>query len=231
LMAYLLYGNRRKMKRIYFCLFCSILAIWLLLNSRTDYLSIFVVVLVLIMFHRYRWRYISIIASFLFLGIIAIHTIPLLKAALRLERGMTFREDLWQAAYRMILESPILGKGPGFYDRFKFMYMDPGIGRIAAGTLQNTTAHNTILMRAVDLGIGAAILQILFFAIPIFVFLKSVNEYKNSEHYHLYIALGLILIELELRSFFDTSGGVFVLIVSAIILKMPRLIRLAEHSS
>jgi hypothetical protein len=227
-LAYIMFGKDARKRKLNIAIFVFIIVIWVLLNSRSNYLFLFVTLCVLGAFHKNRWKYLTALIAMTIIGIIAINTIPILRMALRLQGGMTFREDLWQASFRMISENPILGKGFGYFDRFKFGYMDPGVGRFAMGTMSNATPHNVIILRAVDLGIGAAIIQIICWIIPIIYFIQNEKYLRKFKDYYLYLALGAMLISLEIRCLFDTSGTVVLLILTAMIFRMPHLLKLSE---
>ncbi len=223
-LAYIMFGAEKRYRLMSSLIFIYILIVWIMLNSRGSYLFLFSSFIILILFHKNRWKYLSLILAGVIILFISINTIPILKLALRIQGGMTFREDLWQAAFRMIAENPILGKGFGYFDRFKFSYMDPGMGRSAMGIMYNLSTHNVLITRAVDMGIGAAIVQVVWWIIPAAYFIKHASQLRNSEYFYLYVAVGAIFIGLVIRCMFETSGTVVVLILTAMVFRVPNLI-------
>ena len=231
-LAYILFGKIKKYRQLNLALFIFMFIVWVLWNSRGAYLYILFSFITLILFHKDKWKYLSVM-SVLFIGfsfLIFSNAFPAFKVLLRLEGGMTYRADIWAATYKMFLESPILGKGLGFFDKFKYEYMVPGLGRMMAGNLNNITPHNILLMRAVDFGIGAILLQLISWTMPVIIFFKNSKLIKDSEYYYLYVAGGAIWIGLMARSFFDTTGNVFGLMLLGIIIKMPDIIRRGNRS-
>jgi O-antigen ligase len=227
LLAYWIFGIDKKKR--YFCLFLCVylFIIWLPLNSRSSYLFIFGALITLLMFHPRRWKYLSVISGLLLACyvVVASGIFPLLKVFLRLEKGLTNRGDLWTAAYRMFSESPLVGKGPDYFDKFKFYYMDPGYGRLTSGYNFGLSPHNVLLMRAVDMGIFAVIAQVLLWVLPIVVFIKNSKLIKFSQYYYIYLASGAILVGMVLRSIFEVGNNVFSAVALIIVIRMPELIK------
>ena len=226
-LAYLMFGTNLKKKRLYFVLFVFFFIIWFLWNSRSNYVFLFFAALSILAFHDKRKKYFAIILAGLAISVILLLTgfIPILNDILRLERGMTYREDVWQAALRMYGESPILGKGPEYFSAHYFIYLDPGIGRKVISSLYNVSPHNVLLMRAVNLGIGAVLAQLILWIFPLIVFARNAKKVKNSDYYYLYLASGAIWIGLICRSLFDTGGNTIGLIMLPIMFKIPKLIK------
>jgi O-antigen ligase len=138
---------------------------------------------------------------------------------------MTFREDFWKAAFRMLGESPILGKGYGFFYKFKYFYMDPGLGRALLGPSPDVSVHNMLLMRGIDLGICGILIQIFYWIFPIVIFARNEKSVRQSEHYYLYMAIAAILVGMIARGFFDTGTNMPSPILLAALLKFPKLIQ------
>jgi O-antigen ligase len=203
------------------------------LNSRGSYLFTFAAFLALAMFHNRRNRFLLTIAG-LFIAayvVFATNVFPIFKILLRLENALTYREDLWDAAFRMIAESPVFGKGPDYFARFKYLYMDPGFGRFMIGAMSGLTPHNVLLYRAVDLGIPAVLVQLFLWIFPIMIFIKNSKFVKHSKYYYLYLACGAIWIGIIVRSMFDTGNNVVGMFALIIFLRMPKMIRDLEVDS
>jgi O-antigen ligase len=227
LLAYIMFGHNKRKKLLCFLIFLYLLIIILPLNSRGTYLFIFTASFALIIFHNRRRRYLIIIAGLFVAGYIVMATniFPILKLLLRLENALTYREDLWKAAFRMIAESPVLGKGPDYFMRYKFIYMDPSIGRFMIGSMGGLSPHNVLLLRAVDLGITAMLIQLFLWVFPIIIFIKNIKFVRYSQYFYLYLASGAIWIGIIFRSLFDTGNNVFGMIMLVTMLRMPIMLK------
>jgi len=226
LLSFMMFGIGKRKKYLGAALFIFLFIVWIALNSRSSYLLFTAAYLTLIMFSKRRWKYLLISASCSLLLLIIIETgvFPELNFFLRLQSGFTHRNDIWLAAIRMIRESPILGKGPGFFSPNKFMYMDPGIGRVATGIF-DLSPHHVILERGVDFGIFGMIVQIFIWLFSVGVFIRNAPKLRQSENYYIYLASGAIWIGLIFRGMLGTSGNIASITYLAVILAMPKAIK------
>jgi O-antigen ligase len=225
LLAYVLYGTNKGKRRLCIAVSIYFLVIWIMSNSRANYVFLFFAFITLLVFHNKRRKYLAIVATGLIAIFVLVSSVPFLQFILRIEKGMSYREGMWVAAYRMIAESPILGKGYGFFYQFKYSYMDPGIARMMVGTAPIISVHNVLLMRGIDLGIGAVLLQIVYWTLPIVIFARKARFVRNSEYYYIYLAIGAILVGMIARAFFDTGTNMPNPILLAAVLRMPELIK------
>jgi O-antigen ligase len=225
LLAYLMFRDGKNRKMLCLIILTFLAMAWLSLNSRANYVYLFTAFLTLTMFHKSRKKYLVTLMILIALCIILIATdaFPLLTMLLRLEGGVTYRDSLWKAAMRMVVESPLLGKGPGFFDQFKFHYMDPEAGRSIVGIWRGVAPHSVLVMRAVDMGIIAVIIQIFFWVLPIVSLVKNAKGLKNSEYYYLYLASGAMWAGLVFRSLTDTGGSVIGMLLLPVIYRIPQL--------
>jgi O-antigen ligase len=221
LISYLIFGGDSHKKRIYIFILIYLFPVWILWNSRGNYLFFLASFIMLLAFHKKKFKYYSIIISLSILAIISINLIPLLRQFLRLESGLTYRGDLWVSAFRMFAESPIFGKGPGYYSQFKYSYMDPGIGRNMVGMMSNSTPHNVLLLRAVDLGFGGVLAQVVIWIISLIALIRNSKYIKNSRYYYLYLGFGALVFGNMAYSMIDVGGSMIVLIVLAAMFKLP----------
>lgn len=229
-LAYLMFGKDKWKHYLFLGLTIYFTLIWVLWNSRSNYLFLFSAFLTLLLFHEKRKRYLFAIVCFAVAAIVIIQSgmIPSLDKLLRIEGGLTYRGDLWQAAMGMIAESPILGKGFGYYGRFKFMYMDPGWGRRLTGTWEDLSPHNVLFEKAVQMGIGASLLQLILWTVPVVFMARNWRHIRHSEYFYLYAACGAIWVGIIFRSLFAIGGNLFGLFLLPIIFKMPMLVRREE---
>jgi O-antigen ligase len=231
-LAYLMFGKDKRKYYLFLGLSIYFIVIWILWNSRSNYIFLFSAFLTLLLFHEKGKRYFFAIVSCAIAAFAIIESglIPILSDLLRLEKGLTYRGDLWEAAMRMIVESPILGKGLGYYDKFKFMYMDPGPGRAFIGTWHNLSPHNVLIERAVEMGIGASLLQLIIWVFPVVVMVKNSRAMRHSKYFYMYAACGAIWVGIIFRSSFAIGGNLFGLFLLPIIFKMPMLVQREERT-
>jgi O-antigen ligase len=225
LIAYILLCKNESRKYTTIAILILLFFVWLAWNSRGSYLFVFFAIITIILFHKNKWKFISVLLSVATVALVLVVTniFPLIAVYLRLEKGLTGRGDLWTAAIRMFCESPILGKGPGYYSPHKYNYMDPGLGRMIAGKLENITPHNLILARAVDMGIFAVMVQLAIWVIPIVYFIKNAKIVRDCEYYYLYIACGAIWVGIIFRSIVDTGANIIGILALVAIYKIPEL--------
>ena len=225
LIAFILFGANGNKKKVFFIAFLYVIIIWAMSNSRANYIFLYFACLTLLAFHRRRKKYLTVFILLSISAFLIITSIPLFQFILRLDKGMTYREDFWKAAFRMIAESPLSGKGYGFFYKFKYSYMDPGVGRAMLGTSPDVSVHNMLLMRGIDLGICGILIQLLYWIFPIVIFVKNEKGIRQSEYYYLYMAIAAILVGMIARGFFDTGTNMPSPILLAALLKFPKLIQ------
>jgi O-antigen ligase len=223
-LAYIMFGSKRKLKYLSGFILGFVALAWIMLNSRSTYLLLATSLILLMLYHKNRWKLIAIAASFAIAVLIAINSIPIFKLILRVQQGLNYRDDLWMAATRMIRENPIIGKGFGYFDTYKFQYMDPTVGRVGIGLTANASPHNLLLSRFVDLGIIGLIIQLLVWILPIASFIKREKYLRSSDNYFLYVGIAAILVGMYGRWIFEVGGNVFGLIWAVILLKIDKLI-------
>ena len=227
LISYFMYGSKKSYKFLYLGIFSFLFLVWIVWNSRASYIYLFSAIFTLIMFNKNRWKYLSIIVAVAILIIVLTlaRAVPILTDFLRLEMGLSHREVLWSAGLRMIAESPLLGKGPTFFDQNKYYYMDPNHGRLVSGTWTGISPHNVLIMRGVDMGILAIIAQIFYWIVPLVFFVKNAKKMAGSAYYYLYLATGAIWIGIIFRSQFDTGASIFSMIMLAAMFRLPQFIQ------
>jgi O-antigen ligase len=225
LLAYLMFSNKKSKKTLLLGVFMFLAIAWISLNSRANYVYLFTAFLALVVFHNNRKKYLLILIAIaaILIFLILIDAVPLLTMLLRLEGGVTYRDSLWKAALRMVAESPLLGKGPTFFNQFKFQYMDPDAGRAIVGIWQGVAPHSVPVLRAVEMGIFAVIIQIIFWILPVFSLAKNAKKINQSEFYYLYLAAGAMWIGLIFRSLMDTGGSVIGMLLLPVIYRIPEL--------
>lgn len=153
---------------------------------------------------------------------VIIFNVPFLFDILRVEGGLSHRDQLWKAAIRMILEKPLIGFGPNSFGTYSHSHMDPSAARDLFGNA-DITAHNILLWRGAELGLFAPIIILGFWIKIVACFLKNEKMMRGTNFYWLYLSYGAIFISLAIKFTFEGAGFIFTLLVSAIILKLPRL--------
>ena len=208
--------QKAKRDKIFFFVLTSIIYITLMIcQSRGIWISIISTVLIGIfliykfklfkIFQENQKRLILLLISFLIITIIYSTDNPLNKSAITVtQRAIsTFDEQdpsinarllIWQAAFNMIKDKPILGSGIG---TFKMNYLNyqakiikdnPYYLKLSGNARE---AHNECLQMWAELGIvglGLFLLMFYFFYKTVFIFLKSKLNIENK-----IIALGLFM--------------------------------------
>ncbi len=226
LISYIMYSNDKTRIKYCWIAFLFLAIPWFSLNSRANYLYLFTVYCILAIFHPKRNMHILVILSVILVitGIIVFNLFPILSMLLRLESGVTYRDSLWKAAIKMIQESPLLGKGPGYFEQYKFYYMDPEAGRAIVGNWQGVATHSFLIQRGVEMGLPAIIVQVFIWLYPIISFVKNAKYVESSNYKYLYLAGGAMWIGLICRSIMDTGGSVVGLLLLPLIFRIPELV-------
>lgn len=234
LLSYMMFGKNKMKKPYVFLGVLFLIIIWFLCNSRSSYVYLFFSIILLISFHKKRLRYFALILLSIILGAVFLSSLPILQDILRLESGLSLREELWKTAVEMIKDNPILGTGPGSYGEAKYYYMVPSKARNILGVTLGLSPHNLILAKASDLGIGAVVIILAFWFYVLYFLIKHEKDMRNSDYYYLYLASGAIFIGLIFRSIFEIGNmignarlneNILTLFFVALIFRLPTLIK------
>jgi O-antigen ligase len=106
--------------------------------------------------------------------------------------GLSSRQEIWNLAWKMIGESPILGKGVGTFMDYSLAY---------SGGKNATYTHNCFLQIWAETGI-IALLAFLLFSVSLL--LKGWSVFKRSRNFQL-LGWGCAFFTLLLASFLDTQ--------------------------
>ncbi|MCP4582520.1 MAG: O-antigen ligase family protein [candidate division Zixibacteria bacterium] len=231
LLAYLMLGKNKKYNLIAILLFIFLAGIWLLWNSRSTYVFFFVAFLVLLAYHPKRLKYFSILITAMACIVLIVYISPALQGFLRLESGLSYRDQLWGAAIDIFKRNPAFGAGPTSYGEMKFGLMEPGMARSAMGTIvSGAAAHNLLVTKAAELGIGAVLIILTFWSLVIYYFFRNIKIMKGTKFYFLYIGCFASFMGLIVRSFFELGGffgigrlsdNLVPMLIVAIIIKLP----------
>lgn len=233
ILAFAIYGKSTKSRWFAGLSFFVMAIIWALCNSRSSYVFMFSAAVFLLFFLKKKGRvYVAFVAGLVCAWLI-IDYLPIFKDLLRLEAGLSLRDDLWRAAIGMIKERPVFGFGPASYDDIKFLFLGPSAGRSLAGTSLGGAAHNLYLTKASEIGIiGLFVLLVFLF----YIFYKLFSNYgylRESEWFFLYAGSGAVIFGLIFRSFFEignlignarVSENIITFAFIAIIFKLPEVI-------
>ena len=163
---------------------------------------------------------------------------PIAKQLMRLEMGLSLRDALWKAAWKMLIRSPIWGNGPLSFDQYKFYDVEPGLAKDIASTAFGGAAHNLLLTKAAELGIFGVLIIIAIWVYIVYVFIKNIKMLRNMSYGYIYIAAGAIYIGLISRSFFEIGNmigngrineNIFPLFITALIVEMPNWTNKCQH--
>jgi hypothetical protein len=163
----------------YIVLAALFLLMLIVLQSRSAILALAVSGSILVLFRGLtpRVRYLIPVAvvvfgvaPFLILKWLALIS-PFLDQYLRLSVGLSGREAGWLLALVLIADSPIFGHGLGSSSEMTLQYgAILGEGHFYAA---GASFHNTFLTKAVDMGIGVALVYILVYVVPLVRVVRS----------------------------------------------------------
>lgn len=148
------------------------------------------------------------VASIVTLGVVFISSLPFIlpriEMMLRFRTGLSGRGEIWQMAWRIIEDHPVLGIGPAnFGERFLFEspLMRDGLTRIAT----EPTAHNIFLHLGVEIGIPAALLALSLIAFFTYRSWKIWPILKHTPYFSALVAVSAMIVSGFVRSFFETD--------------------------
>ena len=232
-LSFIIYKKPTSYKWFAGLLFVFLIIIWLLCNSRSSYVFMFSAIIFLLFFLKKKTRYYLALVVALFCGWVMADYLPLFRDLLRLESGLSLRDDLWSAAANMIKERPIFGFGPASYDEIKFAFLGPSAGRSLAGTSFGGAAHNLYLTKAAEIGIFGLFTLLAFFFFIFYKFFSNFRYLKNSEWLYIYIGSGAVIFGLLFRSFFEIGNligngrlgeNIITFVFISLIFKLPLII-------
>lgn len=207
----LLFSNIKRFKKIYLSIFLFIQLMALLsTGSRSAYLAVIVSSLI-ILFNINRLVFKRVLFIGLILGIAILFINPLLDTLsllLRFERGVTFRDKLWEISFSMIKDHFLFGIGPGSYRFEMFNYfpvmLDSFEGKVFITLFENTegrnVSHNFYLMLFSDLGIPGFLFSLLYPLVLIKFINKIIHNVKKNKNIDYFIIVAIA----------GTIGGMFV---------------------
>ena len=116
----------------------------------------------------YSWSFLGVIAGTGIFSVYSFLGFGLLGEKLRQET-LSLRLDYWRAGIRMIIDSPIFGKGPDAYGDWYRRERDlEAILKTSAGRVTNT-AHNIFLDIGVSAGVVPSLVMLVLFVVPLFI--------------------------------------------------------------
>lgn len=118
-----------------------------------------------------------------------------LSTSLRLDRGTNGRDELWQYAFELFSDAPLLGLFS--IEKIKTLL-------VVDGGLQNTTVQNTFLFTLVRLGILGVLFLTLFVLAAVSNFIK--NKQKSSVDIAIFCCFFCLVLDSMVRSY--SLGGV-----------------------
>jgi len=189
-----------------------------LIISRSAILSLSVSLSILLYYVRKKlFIKLILIGSVLLLIILLIEPInETLSLFLRFESGLSQRNYLWELAYNIIIDNPILGIGPGSYKYLEFNYapfllnswaghMIVDLSRVVDGA---NVSHNMYLKFISDMGIPGLLSVLYFFGLFFHISVSTINKAikGNRVLYLLILAISTVLGSMFIRCFFDDIG-------------------------
>jgi putative inorganic carbon (HCO3(-)) transporter len=205
-----LYPAEIKRYKWLFSISCFLLSgffiyIVLLTNSRSALLCLFVSLSVILLTIKSGRR-------LLLLGIVAILAVipfiwDLLFFALRFQRGLSGRDYLWKAAFRIIKEAPLFGIGPGNFELIKVQYILPMdfLANLTRSIHVSGAAHNTYLSVSAEIGLVASISLVIFLIYSLNKAVKLIRTGQSPIQKQHAVMGTAILAGFMVRSLFETG--------------------------
>ena len=124
------------------------------------------------------------------------------------------RYYLWDMAFGMIGDHPLLGVGPGMFNHYMYTYLPVAMGSwteqqiYVLQQIAAAPAHNFFLMRASEEGVFGLISAVGIFAIFFSYGFMLIQKTKNLFYNYHILSVGIVGIGLGLfaRSFFESTG-------------------------
>lgn len=197
-------------------------------GSRGALLSLIISAVFLLIFYWKRVPKILVISLLALSLCIAANFSEQMKLFLRLSSGISSRNIIWQNAFEMFKEHPLLGSGLGtfskqYLSRFGFPSLydtEYALNELAvtgsSDVLTGFTAHNLFLNYAVETGIFSLAVLLLFYVIYFVAFSKFIRKKRNetSFYYALALACAAIIAGTLVHSFFEATVSFYHFTVS-----------------
>lgn len=207
LIGLILYGGLRRRDGLWILPVGILLSAVAIINmSRSALLGIFMSLLFAAAWHR-RARTLLMIGTLCGTGLLAIlkpEVFSMIGAALRLQRGLSGRQNIWPVALDLMGSHPFLGIGPGCFKARFFFHIPFMTNGLKAGISQ-PSAHNAFLAIGADLGVFALLLALFIFG---FFAYRSFRLWKKTRHKPNFLTLVIIcslMMAGFMRALFETD--------------------------
>jgi O-antigen ligase len=221
IIAFILFTKKVSSKLLGFILLIYISIGIILTMSRSSILAILLSTSIILFLLRRKIFY-RLLVAICALVLLTVLYEPLNEFAslfLRIEEGMSARDQLWNMSVNIIRDNPIFGIGPGAYKHVFFNYLpfmlDEFWGKIMIEFYNMTGgenfSHNYFLVLFTDLGLLGIITAITLPLIYLTIGIKTIKKYRpvGGLKYHLIIALFAVGVSVILRNFFNSIGLIY----------------------
>lgn len=162
---------------------------------------------IFILFSHQRGRRILMVgglpAAFFFLLFMPAIT-AYFEPMLRLQAGLSGREELWPLAWNLILDHPVLGLGPGGYSEHIFYFVSFTTNSVLK-IVNLLSVHNAFLQIGVDIGIIGPLLILLIYVIFAVRSRTLWRQLKSSPSFSVLVAICALMIAGFVRSLFEVD--------------------------
>jgi len=177
--------------------------------SRAEWISVAISTTILLLTTKLGRR-IVILSIFLSASIILFSSTvqDILMVIFRIEGGLTQRDVLWKAAWKIFRDNPILGTGPWTFKEYVFSYarVIPGTWTSDVVIFSKGGAHNFYLNYAAQLGVGGIVVAIGVIVLYFYKFKKALKISKRADYRYILYPCGAIIAGTFGRSFFQSNG-------------------------
>ena len=160
--------------------------------------------LLLLQHRRLRWGVVA--GAILGMGGVALSQAGgLLALVLRVGSGLTYRENLWSAGWRMMLDHPWTGIGSGLrvFEYHRPEYIETFASRGLEVT-QHGGAHNIFITKGAEMGVIGLLLIIAIFVLIWMRVPEGLRRYRDGDWISGVAAAGIT--GLSARAFFETGN-------------------------
>lgn len=161
--------------------------------SRASFVFAFVGTLPLLLIRR-KSRQVVLIAAGLIVVFVVVNPFPAWTALLlRTDVGLSFRGDLWKAAWMMMMDHPVTGLGAGtaVFEAMRPYYLGSVTDRLLI-RVQAGGAHNVFLQNGAELGIPGMLLVVGLFAVLLRRIPGALKAYLTGEWERGVAAVGVL---------------------------------------
>lgn len=231
--------DKNSKHRTYYLIATIILTAGLFIsNSRASYLGVFCSAFILILFSKYRLRFFAVLLIAFLLIISNPLGNELIKIILREQGGLSGRDIIWHAAFRLFEHNPVFGVGLGNFNEAVYDFIPLVDYKIMYGWVGH--AHNAFLHFSDELGLPGLFFLSFFLYKVVKGSIQTLLKVKIAKNRAIAIGIFAMMVGFIVRLFFESIGfmgsagpypEIYFLIVISFIWKINRSYKAAANAS